>query len=429
MATIVLSAVGMAAGASVGGGILGLSSVVIGRAVGATLGRAIDQRLLGGGSAAVETGQVDRFRLSGASEGAGIAQVYGRMRVAGQVIWASRFRESSTTSGGGKGAPASPKVTEFSYSVSLAIALCEGEITRVGRVWADGQEVARDDLNLRVYVGSDDQMPDPKIEAVEGVGSSPAYRGTAYVVLEDLDLGPFGNRVPQFSFEVMRPEQEDGVTVATGPANGIRAVALIPGTGEYGLATSPVYFEPVPGQSTAVNINSPSGKTDFATSIEAMDEELPNCGSVSLVVSWFGDDLRCDRATLRPKVEQASVDGKGMPWRVSGLTRSTELIPKVDGKSIYGGTPTDASVIEAIQKLAARGKDVVFYPFILMDQLAGNGLNDPWSGAGDQPVLPWRVSGLTRSTAELIPKVDGKSIYGGTPTDASVIEAIQKLAA
>lgn len=231
MATIVLSVVGMAAGASIGGGILGLSSVVIGRAVGATLGRAIDQRLLGGGSAAVETGQVDRFRLSGASEGAGIAQVYGRMRVAGQVIWASRFRESSTTSGGGKGAPASPKVTEFSYSVSLAIALCEGEITRVGRVWADGQEVARDDLNLRVYVGSDDQMPDPKIEAVEGVGSSPAYRGTAYVVLEDLDLGPFGNRVPQFSFEVMRPEQEDGVTVATGPANGIQAVALIPGTG------------------------------------------------------------------------------------------------------------------------------------------------------------------------------------------------------
>ncbi|MEE9429046.1 MAG: hypothetical protein V3V25_12960, partial [Paracoccaceae bacterium] len=66
MATIVLSAVGMAAGASIGGGVLGLSSVVIGRAVGATLGRVIDQRLLGGGSEAVEHGQVDRFRLSGA---------------------------------------------------------------------------------------------------------------------------------------------------------------------------------------------------------------------------------------------------------------------------------------------------------------------------------------------------------------------------
>ena len=33
----------------------------------------------------------------------------------------------------------------------------------------------------------------------------PAYRGIAYVVIEDLDLTPYGNRVPQFNFEVFRP--------------------------------------------------------------------------------------------------------------------------------------------------------------------------------------------------------------------------------
>ena len=114
MATIVLSAVGAAAGASVGGGVLGLSSVVIGRAIGATLGQVIDQRLLGSGSERVETGKVERFRLTGASEGAPIAQIYGRMRVAGQVIWASRFKEHVNTTGGegGKGAPKQPEVTE-----------------------------------------------------------------------------------------------------------------------------------------------------------------------------------------------------------------------------------------------------------------------------------------------------------------------------
>ncbi len=391
MATIVLSAVGMAAGASVGGGLLGLSSVVIGRAIGATLGQVIDQRIMGSGSEAVETGQVDRFRLSGASEGAVIAQVYGRMRLPGQVIWASRFKEKVSTSGGGKGAPSSPKVTEYSYTISMAIALCEGEVTRVGRVWADGQEIPRDDLNLRVYLGSLDQLPDPKIEAVEGAGNSPAYRGVAYVVLEDLELGQFGNRVPQFSFEVMRPEQVDGVTTPVDPANGIRAVALIPGTGEYALATSPVYLESAPGKTKAANISTPSGKTDFATSVEAMEEELPNCGSVSIVVSWFGDDLRCDQIKLRPKVEQADVDGKSMPWSVSGVGRSgAQLVPQLNGRVIYGGTPTDQSVVEAIKDLNARGKDVVYYPFILMDQLAGNGLSDPWSGASDQSALPWR---------------------------------------
>lgn len=138
MATIVLSAVGLGIGSSIGGTVLGISAAVIGQAAGATLGRVIDQRLLGAGSAAVETGKVDRFRITAAGEGATVGQVYGRTRIAGQVIWATNFLESSETSGGGKGAPSAPTVTEYSYSISLAIALCEGTITRIGRIWADG---------------------------------------------------------------------------------------------------------------------------------------------------------------------------------------------------------------------------------------------------------------------------------------------------
>ncbi len=388
MATIVLSSIGFAAGASVGGAVLGLSSAVIGRAVGATLGRVLDQRIMGAGSQAVETGQVDRFRLTGASEGASVGQVYGRMRIGGQVIWASQFEESSATTGGGKGAPSAPKTTAYSYTVNLAIALCEGEITRVGRVWADGVEIARDDLNMRVYSGSEGQMPDPKIEAVEGAGLAPAYRGIAYVMLEDLPMGQFGNRIPQFTFEVMRPAQdadEGDITQA------VQAVALIPGTGEYALATTPVHYSSGFGVNRTANMNTPSGKTDFVTSIEAMGEELPNCGSVSLVVSWFGDDLRCEECNIQPKVEQKVDDGQGMPWGVSGVSRTAAAeIVKIDGRSVYGGTPTDRSVIEAIEHMNGMGKGVVFYPFILMDQLDGNTKWDPYTGEAGQPALPWR---------------------------------------
>ena len=150
MATIALSAAGMALGGSMGGSVLGLSMATIGRAAGAALGRRIDQQILGGGSETVEHGRLDRFRLTGAAEGADIAQVYGRMRVSGQVIWASDFLEDTTTTGGGKGSPSQPKTTTYSYSVSLAIALGEGEIARIGRIWADGTEIAPDTLNLRV---------------------------------------------------------------------------------------------------------------------------------------------------------------------------------------------------------------------------------------------------------------------------------------
>ncbi|MGL4320645.1 MAG: baseplate multidomain protein megatron, partial [Paracoccaceae bacterium] len=212
MATLLLSAAGAAIGAGFGGTVLGLSGAVIGRAVGATLGRAIDQRIMGAGSQAVEVGRIDRFRLMGASEGSAIPLVWGRTRLAGQVIWATQFKESVTTTGG-KGAP-KPKVREFGYSVSLAIAVCEGEISRIGRIWADGQEIEKDQLMLRVYAGSEAQLPDPKIAAVEGVDHAPAYRGTAYVVIEDLDLSRFGNRVPQFNFEVMRRAKSEGVAQA-----------------------------------------------------------------------------------------------------------------------------------------------------------------------------------------------------------------------
>ena len=406
MATIVLSAVGMAVGGSIGGTVFGLSTAVAGRAIGATLGRVLDQRLMGAGSQAVETGRIERFRLTGASEGAPIGQGYGRMRVGGQVIWASQFREIVTTSGGGgKGAPSAPVTNAYSYSVSLAIALCEGVISRVGRVWADGIEISRDAVNLRVYSGAIDQMPDPKIEAVEGTGNAPAYRGTAYVVLEDLALEQFGNRIPQFTFEVMRPGQ---VNELVDLSSGIQAVALMPGTGEYSLAVTPVHFSDGPGLNRSANVNSPSGKSDFETSLEALREELPNCGSVSLIVSWFGNDLRCGYCDLRPKVEQTEVDAVGMPWSVSGVVRSeADVIAQEDGRPVYGGTPADAAVIEAISRINETGQEVVFYPFILMEQLAGNGLPDPYTGAPDQPVMPWRGRIALSAAAGQVGSPDG----------------------
>ena len=396
MATLVLSAAGMAAGTTIGGGAFGLASATIGRAAGAMLGRALDQRLVGAGSEAVETGRVDTFRLTGASEGAPMGQVFGRMRVGGQVIWATQFLESSQTSGGGKGAPRGPRTTSYSYSVSLAVAVSEGPILGLGRIWADGQEVSISDLNMRVYTGASDQLPDPKIEAVEGAGEAPAFRGTAYVVFEDLQLNAFGNRVPQFSFEVLRAGD---LASETSISEAVKAVALMPGTGEYALATRPVFYTRGAGQSVVVNINSPSAKADLLTSLDTLSIEAPNVQSTSLIVSWFGDDLRCGECTLKPKVEQKTEDSPQMPWVVNGVSRgNAQEVPSDGERVIYGGTPADASVREAIQALKDAGQATLFYPFILMEQLEGNTLPNPYADEPGQPVLPWRGR-ITLSTA------------------------------
>ncbi len=407
MATIILSAAGGALGSALGGSFAGLGLATLGRAGGAALGRALDERLFsqGGTSAsAIEVGRTNRLRIGSASEGEGIAKVYGRTRVAGQIIWATRFKETVHTktsrSGGGKGSSGghSTSTQTYSYSISLALALCEGEIARVGRIWADGSEVDLSTLNWRVYNGAVDQQPDPLIEAIEGSDAVPAYRGTAYVVIEDLQLGAYGNRVPQFSFEVVRhaPEQLE----AHGDiSRDITAVAMIPGSGEYTLATTPVHYGQGLGRNSSANVNSFSGISDFETSVAALTEEAPNCRAASLVVSWFGDDLRCGACSIKPKVEQTAHDGVGMPWQVSGVSRGlVEVVAELDGAPVYGGTPADQSVIEAIQHLNAMGQEVMFYPFILMDQLGGNGLPDPWGQSEEQPPLPWRGR-ITLSTA------------------------------
>lgn len=54
--------------------------------------------------------------------------------------------------------------------------------------------------------------PSATIEADRGVGVPPAYTGSAYVVLKNLALAPYANRVPQFSFVVAGPT---GATLST----------------------------------------------------------------------------------------------------------------------------------------------------------------------------------------------------------------------
>lgn len=411
MATIVLSAVGAAVGGAAGGSLLGMSAALVGRAVGATVGKAIDQRLMGAGSEVIEQGHVDRLRLTGASVGTAIADVHGRIRVSGHVIWASNFRENRSTSraGGGKGGGSSTKVKTYSYSVNVAIALCNGTISHVGRIWADGREIDRSMVTLREYTGSQTQLPDPTISAIEGAENTPAYRGTAYVVLENLDLTAYGNRLPQFSFEVVRPDVKSPDTTVLPMVEAVQAVALIPGTGEYSLATTPVHYADGPGRKTTANGHAPEAQTDFLASIDALETELPNCRSVSLVVSWFGDDLRCGAATIKPKVEHKESEGAPMAWRVSGEDRLSagQVVRDANNVPIYGGTPTDQSVVEAIRELNDRDQKVVFYPFILMEQSDGNDLPDPWSGDLGQPVLPWRGRITTSLAPGLVGSPDG----------------------
>ncbi|PWW02222.1 putative tail protein [Hoeflea marina] len=374
MAVILLQAAGAALG-----GIFGPVGAAIGQAAGALAGSLIDQSLIAS-TRTIRGRGLSGARIPSADEGAPIARVYGTMRIAGTLIWATRFEETvSRERQGGKGGP---KVETYHYHGNFAVGLCEGPIGLVRRVWADGRELDLTTIEMRIHRGEASQMPDPLIEAKQGAGRAPAWRGLAYAVFERLPLDDFGNRIPMLQFEVVR--------AVGGLEQRIEAVAVIPGATEHGYAPTPVSERPRAGEKRWLNRNSKRADTDWTASIDEVQALCPNLKSVALVTAWMGTDLRAGHCEFHPSVEVSSRPRESRTWRVGNLTRATaRRVGRIDGSPAYGGTPDDRAVIEAITDLKARGLEVVLYPFVLMDIVPGNGLPDPYGGA-EQAALPWR---------------------------------------
>jgi GTA TIM-barrel-like domain/Putative phage tail protein len=397
MATLVLQA----AGAYLGG-LFGAFGATVGTAAGALGGYLIDRALLTG-SQSREGPRLSGMQPLTGEDGAPLARVYGSARVGGTLIWATRFQEVSTTER--QGAKGGPKLTTFSYFGNFVIAICEGEIACLRRIWADGKELDLEDVTIRLYRGTADQLPDPLIEAKQGTGNAPAYRGTAYAVFDRFPLENFGNRIPQFSFEVLRPVSSLNAK--------IKAVTLIPGSTEYGYAPLPVTRQVQEGETVSQNRHVLHGATDWAASIDELQALCPNLESVALVVTWFGNDLRCGNCTVKPGVATRDAAGLSAAWRVSDATRAdAHLVSSYQGGPSFGGTPDDQSVIDAIRDLKARGLKVTLYPFVMMDIAAGNALPNPYGGTG-QASYPWRGEITCHPAAGVAGSVDKTAAAGG----------------
>jgi GTA TIM-barrel-like domain/Putative phage tail protein len=397
MATLALSAAGSIAGDFLlPGGASAFDFAISGAELGAGLGKlaggVIDSALFStsGQSRVVQGPRLTDLHVTSSTEGAPIPRVYGRARLGGQVIWATDFDEEVATSeagGGGKGgasggaAAGTTTSVSYSYYANVAVGLCEGEITGVGRIWANGVELDLSAVSYRVYTGSDTQQPDGLIVARSPSAPS-AFRGLAYIVFEHLALAEFGNRMPQLSFEVFRAL--DGVSTS------IKGVVLIPGSGEFVLASQAVTRNGFGGERFSENAHTRLGATDFSVAVDQLEAALPNAKAVSLVSSWFGTDLRAEQCQIKPGVERAAKDTAPLVWSVAGLNRATaRVVTQQDGRPAFGGTPSDSTVISAIRDLVARGLSVTLTPFLLMDIAGTNALTNPY-GSALQPAYPWR---------------------------------------
>ena len=69
-----------------------------------------------------------------------------------------------------------------------------------------------------IYPGDENQLPDPTIQANEGIANTPAYRGLLYAVWDNFPLANFGNRIPNIRAEISTVPFSTGVSAVVGGA-------------------------------------------------------------------------------------------------------------------------------------------------------------------------------------------------------------------
>ena len=231
MATLVFTAVGTAVGGPIGG------------LVGSPIGQQVDNALFA--PKARQGPRLGDLAVQTSSYGSAIPKMFGTLRAAGTVIWATGLKESKSTTGGGKG---KPKTTTYSYSASFAVALSGRPIRTVRRIWADGKLLrgAAGDFKtrtgFRLYTGSEGQGADPLIASREGIEATPAFRGLAYAVFEDFQLADYGNRIPSLTFEIVADDGQVPVgTIAATLSAGAAGGGETPSLGGYAASGDSVH--------------------------------------------------------------------------------------------------------------------------------------------------------------------------------------------
>jgi hypothetical protein len=196
--------VGAVAGFFLGGGTP--SGALYGAQIGMTLGGYLDPPK----GPTVNGPRLNDLSVQTSTYGAVIPRVYGTVTVNGNVFWLenNRLKETVTKKkSGGKGGGGKTTTRTYTYSATFAVGLCQGPIVGVRRIWigpdliydagsSDPDTLAASNAaasGFQLYLGTDTQAPDARMQATLGVANTPAWRGLAYIVFYDLALERYAN--------------------------------------------------------------------------------------------------------------------------------------------------------------------------------------------------------------------------------------------
>lgn len=189
--------------------------------------------LFGGKGTTTRADKLGDFQINSASYGEVVPDILGTTRVSGNVIYWDDFtaHEHKQTQRAGKGGGSKHTNITYTYTVAAAIALCEGPIQSVGKVWVDKEvfDYPNPNIQLTLFNGSLGQSPWPYVVGKHPEKALP-YSGLAYMA-GVVDLGDRGS-LPNYNFEVRGKLLSTGDGVDVNPADYILHVLKSAGMGD-----------------------------------------------------------------------------------------------------------------------------------------------------------------------------------------------------
>nr|DAO38061.1 MAG TPA: tail protein [Caudoviricetes sp.] len=150
---------------------------------------------MGGKSSTISTSEqrILSLQVQQSSQGLTLPVVYGRARVAGNLVWYGDFttyEHKTTTRQGGKGGGGVKQVdVKYTYEAAVMMALCEGEIKGVTRIWRDKEKFSSPaSLRLTLYKGGEEQPVWPHLQQAKHAAQAISYSGTAYLCSPNYEL-------------------------------------------------------------------------------------------------------------------------------------------------------------------------------------------------------------------------------------------------
>lgn len=150
---------------------------------------------MGGKSSTISTSEqrILSLQVQQSSQGLTLPVVYGRARVAGNLVWYSDFttyeHKTTTRQGGKGGGGVKQEDVKYTYEAAVMMALCEGEIKGVTRIWRDKEKFSSPaSLRLTLYKGGEEQPVWPHLQQAKHAAQAISYSGTAYLCSPNYEL-------------------------------------------------------------------------------------------------------------------------------------------------------------------------------------------------------------------------------------------------